>query len=348
MLKKSLRGLLTIGCIALVAFASAKLALVGAKKGPRLEANNLVKDFGAVTPGARLKGSFKFRNTGDAPLTIERITTSCGCTDATVSDHTVYPGKSASLEVVLNAPRVRRRIDETVVITTDDPTRRNVPVFLQANVVLPIDFSPGIINFGVVRNDDLPLVQDVEIIPGDTGIQLNDYSWSIQQSDDSISQVALELVTKNKNGKGGLFIQANLGAKAIPGPITGGARLIGKQIADNDVVTADIPYAGKVLGTIGAVPDSILIDLQNATRATNTVSIQIVRGNSTYASELSPALEGFVDVKIQGARLDVCLTPRVETLNKVSKAKRIVGVIWVHDINANARMLAIPVILLGR
>ncbi len=47
--------------------------------------------------------TFSLRNTGDKPVTIEEISTSCGCTSAKVSEKVVLPGKTVSLKVFFDS-----------------------------------------------------------------------------------------------------------------------------------------------------------------------------------------------------------------------------------------------------
>lgn len=45
---------------------------------------------------------FKFKNTGDAPLVINRVQASCGCTTPTWTKEPVLPGKTGAVTVAYN------------------------------------------------------------------------------------------------------------------------------------------------------------------------------------------------------------------------------------------------------
>ena len=60
-------------------------------------------DYGSITKetdnGVR---SFEFTNTGDAPLIISEVHSTCGCTVPTKPDHAILPGKKGKIDVKYN------------------------------------------------------------------------------------------------------------------------------------------------------------------------------------------------------------------------------------------------------
>ena len=60
-------------------------------------------DYGSITKetdsGVR---SFEFTNTGDAPLIISEVHSTCGCTVPTKPDHPILPGKKGKIDVKYN------------------------------------------------------------------------------------------------------------------------------------------------------------------------------------------------------------------------------------------------------
>jgi hypothetical protein len=51
-----------------------------AQEGPQITFSESLHDFGDIERGARLSHTFEFENAGSAPLKIENVKTSCGCT----------------------------------------------------------------------------------------------------------------------------------------------------------------------------------------------------------------------------------------------------------------------------
>jgi hypothetical protein len=62
-----------------------------------------VKDFGKIEEGQKLEVSFRFKNTGDKPLIIERVQPSCGCTVAEQSKEPVAPGAEGLIKASFNS-----------------------------------------------------------------------------------------------------------------------------------------------------------------------------------------------------------------------------------------------------
>ena len=61
------------------------------------------KDFGTIPLNEKREHVFKLVNTGNKPLVIYDVTTSCGCTKAEYSKEPVRPGETLDLKVIYNA-----------------------------------------------------------------------------------------------------------------------------------------------------------------------------------------------------------------------------------------------------
>lgn len=57
-----------------------------------------VKQVGKITEGQKLKISFKFKNTGDKPLIIQAVNSSCGCTVADKPEKPIAPGQEGEIK----------------------------------------------------------------------------------------------------------------------------------------------------------------------------------------------------------------------------------------------------------
>ena len=56
-------------------------------------------DFGDIQPGAVVKHTFEFTNTGKSPLLIENATASCGCTTPNWTKEPIQPGEKGTIDV---------------------------------------------------------------------------------------------------------------------------------------------------------------------------------------------------------------------------------------------------------
>jgi len=61
------------------------------------------KDFGKIAEGQKLEVSFRFKNTGDKPLVIEKVQPSCGCTVAEQSTEPIAPGAEGQVKASFNS-----------------------------------------------------------------------------------------------------------------------------------------------------------------------------------------------------------------------------------------------------
>ncbi|MBW3130950.1 DUF1573 domain-containing protein [Hymenobacter profundi] len=71
--------------------------------GPNIQFEESKYDFGSVAQGGIVEHTFKFKNTGTAPLVISNIGVSCGCTTPDWTRDPVMPGKTGSVTAKFNS-----------------------------------------------------------------------------------------------------------------------------------------------------------------------------------------------------------------------------------------------------
>ena len=112
---KHLITILFIGLISLTTNAQEKVA--------KIEFKDTTIDYGTIEKGADGVRTFEFTNTGDAPLIISKVSSSCGCTVPKKPDGPIMPGKVGEIQVKYDTNRVmpiRKTI--TVLSNADTPT----------------------------------------------------------------------------------------------------------------------------------------------------------------------------------------------------------------------------------
>lgn len=94
----------------LVLFVSAAFAQEAKPQAPVIKADGPVltlekdtHDFGDIVQGDVVEHTFKFTNTGNQPLLITNIQTSCGCTTPTWPRDPIMPGGKGELKVGFNS-----------------------------------------------------------------------------------------------------------------------------------------------------------------------------------------------------------------------------------------------------
>jgi hypothetical protein len=72
------------------------------KPQPKLVFEEPEFDFGTVNEGDKVQHTFRFKNTGSAPLLISKASASCGCTVPSFPKSPIDPGKSGEIDVVFD------------------------------------------------------------------------------------------------------------------------------------------------------------------------------------------------------------------------------------------------------
>lgn len=73
---------------------------------PKMEFKTDVIDYGEIAKGSDGVRQFEFTNTGDAPLIIAKVQSSCGCTIPKKPEEPIAPGKTGVIEVKYDTKRV--------------------------------------------------------------------------------------------------------------------------------------------------------------------------------------------------------------------------------------------------
>jgi hypothetical protein len=88
-------------------------------------------DMGTVVKGALAVAELPVRNTGSGPLTIVGVSTSCGCTKATLTPTVIPAGAAGRLRIEYDSAAHESdmgRIDRSVFISSDDPDEDDVQI----------------------------------------------------------------------------------------------------------------------------------------------------------------------------------------------------------------------------
>jgi hypothetical protein len=112
-------------------------------EGPALQVEKPRYDFGSVTEGDKVKHVFTVTNTGKAPLVIERVSTSCGCTAAVLQDKTVAPGGKTEIKVELDTTNRKGKQHKTATILSNDPKSPSTRLDIEGEVVPTLVFEPS-------------------------------------------------------------------------------------------------------------------------------------------------------------------------------------------------------------
>lgn len=104
---------------------------------PKIQVPQKFYDFGRIGPQDVVERTFIIRNTGDAPLTISRAYTTCGCTLAEISASVIPPGKVATIRLVFDAgfhDASGQTVRRGLVIENNDPNQSQAEIWIQAAI----------------------------------------------------------------------------------------------------------------------------------------------------------------------------------------------------------------------
>ena len=92
-------------------------------------------DYGTIDQNANGERMFSFKNTGDAPVVITRVRSSCGCTVPSYSKKPILPGETSEIQVKYATNRIgvfKKTI--TVMSNASEPQKT---LYIKGNVLNP-------------------------------------------------------------------------------------------------------------------------------------------------------------------------------------------------------------------
>jgi len=128
---KKLIAVLLICLVSYGSFSQEKIA--------KIEFKETTIDYGTIEKGADGIRTFEFTNTGDAPLIISKVNSSCGCTVPKKPDGPIMPGATGEIQVKYDTNRVMPiRKTVTVLSNAETPT---VALKIKGQVIDPASKS---------------------------------------------------------------------------------------------------------------------------------------------------------------------------------------------------------------
>ena len=107
--------------VAILIFVLAGVVTAQAQKTAKMEFKSETIDYGEIKKGSDGLRVFEFTNTGNAPLVIEDVKSSCGCTVPKKPEEPIMPGEKGEIEVKYDTKK-------------PGPIRKTVTVYSNADV----------------------------------------------------------------------------------------------------------------------------------------------------------------------------------------------------------------------
>lgn len=126
--------LLTLFCIASTAFSQSSSNDSARMRYALAKFDRFSHDFGKIQRGEDATAVFSLVNQGLAPLVVENITASCGCTVAEWDKEPLMPQDTMQIKVSYNS-NIVGAIKRSVVVKTNDIKRTRTLLTITGNVV---------------------------------------------------------------------------------------------------------------------------------------------------------------------------------------------------------------------
>lgn len=127
----------------------------GQRQAGRIQINETEHDFGdRLAEDPTVVEYVPVRNTGEGPLTVTAVSTSCGCVVGKMRDAedgepvVIPPGESRDLELRLNPAGWSGNKPTIITVLSDDPQTPEVRIRMKANVKTAIKLDPSPVAFG--------------------------------------------------------------------------------------------------------------------------------------------------------------------------------------------------------
>jgi hypothetical protein len=302
---------------------------------PRLHVRNPSFDFATVNQGDRVVHDYEVRNTGDAPLTIHRVQTTCGCTAAIPDKNVLDPGESAFINVAFDTSGFHGYKVKTTRVYTDDPTNISSVLTLQGTIKADVDINPSRLFFGRINKGDTKSVSTKLLLAEDSKTKILDVS---SKSDDI--ELLVEDVTHE--GRQGKKITATL-KDSIPVGVFR-SRIVIKTTSQSRPVL-NLPVFARIEGDLKLAPTDVSFGLlEGPLVAPESQVVELMNDGSNKvniisATSSSPDVEAKVETVKEGRKYNITVTIAEGTIGTLRTS---IDVITDHPDSAQSK-LSLPV-----
>ena len=124
----------------LITFVLVGLLLAAcASDQPEINLETTHFDFGDVVNGKIISRDIVVRNKGNEPIIAQSVSTTCGCTTATLEPMTIPAGGSANLHITFDSgahgPELTGQVTRQIFITSNDPDQPEAMLEFTANII---------------------------------------------------------------------------------------------------------------------------------------------------------------------------------------------------------------------
>lgn len=236
-------------------------------EAPKIQVDNPSHDFGTIVEGDVVKHTFVIKNTGNAPLKIDKVRASCGCTAAVTKEKEVPPGGTTELEVQFDSKNRFGKDSKTVQVHSNDPENPVLPLTFTSNIEKYLAFEPALVRLETAYGG--PISEEVWLV----GKVADETKIEVQKPVDPASTVKMEMITKEVDGKKITGVRFSTTGKTV---VNHSGQVEFKT--DNEKrPTVRIPYRVAVTGNVRVSPKRLYFDESEGSATSRVVTVSSKR-----------------------------------------------------------------------
>ncbi len=143
-------------------FLASLLTAAPARAAARLEVNQPDFDFKSIYRGSEARHDFIITNSGDIPLQITNIRSSCGCTVPSIKKRKLAPGEKTTLTAIFDSGRFRGSVTKNIYVYSNDEENPVTKLSIHADIKQDLQVSPASIYFAGLKTGE-SVQREIEI-----------------------------------------------------------------------------------------------------------------------------------------------------------------------------------------
>lgn len=216
--------------------------------GPRLQLGGTEHDFGKIYDTSPQVYNLKVTNIGNMPLTIQKISTSCGCTSANkdeVEGRPIAPGETRSIEITYKPKATASKVTKTVTIQSDDFIEPVQRFKISAQLVEPARLDPIRYQMGQIRSGEGHKTSFYVLSP-DPHLEI----VSVESDDEYVTFEVVDDSSDDPDFPGRKRIDATISDKIPSGPVKITFTVKTKAAAEDGEKAVETDLIGLILGHV--------------------------------------------------------------------------------------------------
>lgn len=233
-------------------------------------------DFGSMLHGTEMSHDFRFRNAGDAPLTLEMGDSSCKCTVGELDKTVLQPGEETDVTLTWSAKSVTRDFGQYANIKTTDVHNPEIKLSIFGQITEVVSVVPRVLRLDSISDTEVT-ERKLMVYTYSKDIDTLKLSWTDDSTDKLVeltqTQIDVSDITDadHKNAVGAYEIKFKLKPGMPLGSL--GANIQLRTNREERIGVLEIPVRGRAIGSLqlaggpSFLPDRNLVKMGNISQS---------------------------------------------------------------------------------